>query len=412
MSRKLKVKVAVLVRRRRREHGGHGRLAVPRCRADLSLDGYTRGDASRKALRSPDRAGQGGRGRPSRTPDTYDDIFQSKARKRRLHGEQRRRASRPPTRRWRSTSELLGVDNVHGGGPRRHGGRQSAQVPQAELLLMRDSTSCRTVFDDGEPSAGGGGGSCPNRTGWDALLRRPHRRFGRMVVVEQDPAELLRAHRGRGLDGKRAQEHQPSAQHGYHVCRCRAADYLVDVPPAVEPGRTADALDGGIDVADLEDGAFALDDARLARKLYCGVSKVGDAYYVAAVPESDMAAVAQRDGGRHPVRLLRGHDRWSSLYGVFVLREDERRGRRSSPTSAPVGPLRYNKTIGQARRPCCRWWDSWAFCVISFYMQTLFALSSESVANNERVNEIERHHPARERAPEQTSSPRNTANAT
>ena len=39
-----------------------------------------------------------------------------------------------------------------------------------------------------------------------------------------------------------------------------------------------DAIDGGIDVADLEDGAFAR--MTLAgEELYCGVTKVGDTYY-------------------------------------------------------------------------------------------------------------------------------------
>lgn len=85
------------------------------------------------------------------------------------------------------------------------------------------------------------------------------------------------------------------------------------------------------------------------------------------------------------------------LYGVFVLREEERRGGDPADFRA-VGPLRYNKAIGR-KAAVLSFVGFLGILLVSFYMQTLFALSSKSVANNERAVEVEQTIQRAERAP-------------
>lgn len=76
-----------------------------------------------------------------------------------------------------------------------------------------------------------------------------------------------------------------------------------------------------------------------------------------------------------------------ALYGLFVMREDEKRG--------------YNPEKLQDRRPSALQQSGWTqavilsfvgfllVAVVTFYMQTLFSLSAESVSSNERSSDIQ-----------------------
>ena len=145
-----------------------------------------------------------------------------------------------------------------------------------------------------------------------------------------------------------------------------------------------DAIDGGIDVADLEDGAYAWM-VLAGENLYGHVSKIGDTYYIAAVPESDMAATRNVTVGVI-LFIFFAVMAVVIMYGIFVMREDEREGR-SPEDYRHVGPLRYNKVIGR-KAAVLSFVGFLAILGVSFYMQTLFALSSQSVANNERAAEV------------------------
>ena len=171
-------------------------------------------------------------------------------------------------------------------------------------------------------------------------------------------------------------------QHGY-VFAVSAQDYLVEYHPNDLLVGT-DAIDGGIDVADLEDGAYAWM-VLVGENLYGHVSKIGDTYYIAAVPESDMAATRNVTVGVILVHLLRGHGRG---HHVRHLRHARGRARGAHPEDyRHVGPLRYNKVIGR-KAAVLSFVGFLAILGVSFYMQTLFALSSQSVANNERAAEV------------------------
>ena len=162
-----------------------------------------------------------------------------------------------------------------------------------------------------------------------------------------------------------------------------AQDYLVEYHPNDLLVGT-DAIDGGIDVAGLEDGAYAWM-VLAGENLYGHVSKIGDTYDIAAVPESDMAATRNVTVGVilfifFAVMVV------VIMYGIFVMREDEREGRNPEDDRV-VGPLRYNKVIGR-KAAVLSFVGFLAILGVSFYMQTLFALSSQSVANNERAAEV------------------------
>ena len=109
---------------------------------------------------------------------------------------------------------------------------------------------------------------------------------GSMVVVEQDPAELRQLVEDTGST-KSVLKNIAIGQHGF-MFAVSAQDCLVEYHPNDLLVGT-DAIDGGIDVADLEDGAYAWM-VLAGENLYGHVSKIGDTYYIAAVPESDMAA--------------------------------------------------------------------------------------------------------------------------
>ncbi len=75
-----------------------------------------------------------------------------------------------------------------------------------------------------------------------------------------------------------------------------------------------------------------------------------------------------------------------ALYGIFVLRDDERRGE-AERGDAKAGGLRINRRIAK-KAAVLSAVGFIGIIVISFYMQTLFALSSQSLAMTERVEQI------------------------
>ena len=75
-----------------------------------------------------------------------------------------------------------------------------------------------------------------------------------------------------------------------------------------------------------------------------------------------------------------------ALYGIFVLRDDERHGE-AEQGDAKAGGLRINRRIAK-KAAVLSAVGFIGIIVISFYMQTLFALSSQSLAMTERVEQI------------------------
>lgn len=202
-----------------------------------------------------------------------------------------------------------------------------------------------------------------------------------MIVIEQSPAEL------RALDAETSSIESVlrnvSVGQGGYVFALSAQTYLIEYHPDSSLVGS-DALDAGIDVAQLEDGATA----RLTldgEDLYCRVSLIGDTYYICAVPESALAS-ARIVTVAVILFVFFAVICTVTLYGVFVMRQEERDGKEDEHV-VNVGRLRYNLQIGR-RAVVFSLVGFIVIVAVSFYMQTLFALSTQSVVNKERAASI------------------------
>ncbi|MBC2889795.1 mechanosensitive ion channel domain-containing protein [Gordonibacter massiliensis (ex Traore et al. 2017)] len=373
MSRKLKVKIAVLIVVAAVSMAAMGVLLAT-MQTDLSLDGYTQ-EMQQEAAALPDLLVDADDGVKQNTA-TYDAIFQSKAESVAYMANNNTGFEATPAK-MAEYQDLLGVDNVM------VVDREGNLIAQARETLANFTyarfNQLRTVFDDGKPSKAVEI-ELPDQ---DWLMRYYAARIddSTMVVIEQNPAELRELTQIAGST-ESVLKNIAIGQHGY-LFAVSAKDYLVEYHPNSNLVG-ADAIDKGIDATDLEDGAFSwmtLD----GESLYCHVSKIGDTYYIGAVPESDMAATRNITVGVilfifFAVMCV------VIMYGVFVMREDERQGH-DSENYREIGPLRYSKVIGR-KAAVLSLVGFLGILLVSFYMQTLFALSSQSVANNERAAEM------------------------
>lgn len=202
-----------------------------------------------------------------------------------------------------------------------------------------------------------------------------------MVVIEQSPAELRELVETTGSTASVLKN--ISVGQGGYVFALSAQTYVIEYHPN-DALVGADALDAGIDVNDLENGAITwmtLD----GQQLYCRVCHIGDMYYVCAIPGSEMASARNVTVA---VILFVFFVVMASvaLYGIFVLRDEERFGRADKATTS-MGRLHVNGAIAK-RSAVLALVDLIAIVIVSFYMQTLFALSSQSVTNKERAAQI------------------------
>ena len=202
-----------------------------------------------------------------------------------------------------------------------------------------------------------------------------------MVVIEQSPAELRDLVETTG--STESVLRNISLGQGGYVFALSAQTYVIEYHPDANLVGS-DALDAGISVEDLEDGNtcwMTLD----GQSLYCRVALIGDTYYVSAIPASDMAA-SRNVTVAVILFVFFVVMATVALYGIFVMRDEERSGDVQSHF-VKLGALRYNRTIGR-RSLVLALVGVIAIVSVSFYMQTLFALSSQSVANKERAETI------------------------
>ena len=201
-----------------------------------------------------------------------------------------------------------------------------------------------------------------------------------MVVIENSPCQLRELVDATGSVASVLKD-MTVGQNGY-VMAVSAKDYLVTYSPDDAVVGT-DALEAGIDVAELEDGNFFHAEFN-GEALYCGVFQVDDAYYVYCVPEADLVGSRTLTVGVILFVFLAVMVA-VALYGIFVMQEDARTG--TGEKFASVGRYHYNRAIGKKAVVL----SIVGFLVVvgvAFYMQTLFALSSQAVTNNQRATEI------------------------
>lgn len=373
MSRKLKIKIAALIVVAAAGLAVMGSL-LSAMQTELSLEGYTQ-EMRQESAALPELL-DAAKEDVDQNTITFDAIFQSKAESVAFMANNNAGFEATDAK-MAEYQDLLGVDNVM------VVSRDGSLVAKAQETPANFAHSrfnqLRTVFADGEPSEAVEV-EVPD-DGW--LFRYYAARIDddTMVVVEQDPAELRELVQLTGST-ESVLKNIAIGQHGY-LFAVSAQDYLVEYHPN---GNLvgADAIDKGIDATDLEDGAFSWIELN-GESLYAQVSKIGDAYYIAAVPESDMAATRNITVGVILFIFLAVMV-VVIMYGIFVMRENERQGN-DLESYRGAGPLRYNKVIGR-KAAVLSLVGFLAVLGVSFYMQTLFALSSESVASGERADEL------------------------
>ncbi len=277
----------------------------------------------------------------------------------------------------REYRDLLGVDNVLV--IRRDGTVLAQAGPTKADYTSSRFNELRTVFDTGKPS----GAVDIEVEGENWLMRYYSARIDddTMIVVEQNPAELRALTETNG-SYRSMLEGIDIGQSGF-MFAVSALDYVVDYSP-IEGLTGTDALVDGLDVANLEDGRFSwmtMDGITY----YCGVCKIDNEYFIAAVPQADMRSTRNLTVA---VILFAFFVVMAVviMYGIFVMRENERQGT-SEEDVKRFGPLTINIEITK-KAAVLAFVGFLAILVVSFYMQTLFALSSQSVSNNARVDSI------------------------
>ena len=310
--------------------------------------------------------------------ETFDAIYQSKAQSVSFMAANDTGFEATDAK-MREYQELLGVDNVlivkADGAVAAKAADTRADFASSRFNYLRESLST------GEPSRAVEV-NLPDRD-WNTRYYAARIDDETMVVIEQDPAELYDLVESTGSTASVLRNIQ-IGQDGY-VFALSAQTYVIEYHP--NDGLVgADALDAGMDVGDLEDGFTGWMQLGNER-LYGHVCLIDDTYYIEAVPAADMNASGDITVG---VILFVFAVVVASvaLYGIFVLREDEREGHDGDDLIALSGGLSVNRRIASraavlvGHRLLCRYRH------LLLYADALFALSSQSLTLTERVDQV------------------------
>ncbi|WP_428379793.1 mechanosensitive ion channel domain-containing protein [Olsenella sp. Marseille-QA0557] len=202
-----------------------------------------------------------------------------------------------------------------------------------------------------------------------------------MVVIEQNPAELRELIEK--TDSTASVLRDVSVGQDGYIFALSAQTYVVEYHPD-ESLIGTDALSEGIDVENLEDGFTGW--LNLAgKRIYAHVALIGNTYYICAVPESALTQTASITVAVI-LFVLVAVMATVALYGVFVMHADEKDGD-NEEEFRDFGVFRYHKTVGK-RTVILSLVGCIAVAAVSFYMQTLFSLSAQSVTNKARAEDI------------------------
>ena len=277
---------------------------------------------------------------------------------------------------------LLGVDNIM------VVSRDGSIVAKAEDTKA-DFSSSRfnplfSVFDDGKVSDAVEVEA--SEQNWSKRYYSAKVDDKTMVVIEQSPDELNQLVEDSGST-EAVLKNITIGQTGY-MFAVSAQDYTIQYHPnATLVG--ADALEKGFTVADLEDGNYCWVTLNGA-SLFCNVTEVDNMYYVAAVPEGDISFARTVTTGVILFVFL-AVTAMVVLYGMCVLHDNERRRKPQGEDNSVYIDAGKNHRINKAiakKGAVLSLVGFVAILGIAFYMQTLFALSSQSVMNNSRATEL------------------------
>lgn len=204
-----------------------------------------------------------------------------------------------------------------------------------------------------------------------------------MVIVEQNPQELHDLVKDTGST-ESTLKNISLGSHGY-VLAVSAKTHLITYHPDQNMIGT-DALDHGIDMGNLEDGKTFVTSVKNT-SLYCRVKLVDDTYYVLAIPESDTATACNITVGVILFAFI-AIVAAVVLYDLFVLADDEHNDHGDHEYVKIGRDLRFNPAVGR-RAIALSVAGLVLLLAVTFYMQTLFALSSQATVNRERIEQID-----------------------
>lgn len=204
-----------------------------------------------------------------------------------------------------------------------------------------------------------------------------------MVIVEQNPQELHDLVKDTGST-ESTLRNISLGSHGY-VLAVSAKTHLITYHPDQNMIGT-DALDHGIDMGNLEDGKTFVTSVKNT-SLYCRVKLVDDTYYVLAIPESDTATARNITVGVILFAFI-AIVAAVALYDLFVLADDEHNDHGDHEYVKIGRDLRFNPAVGR-RATALSVAGLVLLLAVTFYMQTLFALSSQATVNRERIEQID-----------------------
>lgn len=204
-----------------------------------------------------------------------------------------------------------------------------------------------------------------------------------MVIVEQNPQELHDLVKDTGST-ESTLKNISLGSHGY-VLAVSAKTHLITYHPDQNMIGT-DALDHGIEMGNLEDGKTFVTSVKNT-SLYCRVKLVDDTYYVLAIPESDTATARNITVGVILFAFI-AIVAAVALYDLFVLADDEHNDHGDHEYVKIGRDLRFNPAVGR-RATALSVAGLVLLLAVTFYMQTLFALSSQATVNRERIEQID-----------------------
>ena len=204
-----------------------------------------------------------------------------------------------------------------------------------------------------------------------------------MVIVEQNPQELHALVKDTG-SAESMLKNISLGSHGY-VLAVSAKTHLITYHPDQNMIGT-DALDNGIDVSNLEDGKTFITSVKNT-SLYCRVKLVDDTYYILAIPESDTASARNITVGVILFAFI-AVVAAVALYDLFVLADDEHDDHDHHEYVKIGRGLRFSPSVGR-RATALSIAGLVLLLAVTFYMQTLFALSSQATVNRERLEQID-----------------------
>lgn len=200
-----------------------------------------------------------------------------------------------------------------------------------------------------------------------------------MVVIEQDPEELKTLLAGISSWGS-ILENVNIGLNGFAFA-ISAKDYtFLYHPDDTLIGK--DSLTNGVSVENLEKNRFEWMTVG-AQKLFCGVTKVEDVYIVCAVTSEEILA------SRNTTVAIILFIYFAVItlvitYAFFLLDEEKPSDRKKL-----FGNFYYNRVVGR-KIGTISLVGLICILLISFYMQTLFSLSRQSMSNTQRVEEVEK----------------------